>query len=98
MRRPAGGAAVGGQTRVLPAARGSPLPLTCCPALAFSRGQGRGRLWAGAAGIPPLPKTHLPGGQPQIPGELAGSSLARQHQPGATRVRAGEGRGLPWKG
>lgn len=68
---------------------------TCCPGLALWWGQGRGQLRGRAAGIPPLPQTHLPGGQPQATREAAGSSLARQRQPGAARAGTGQGEGCP---
>lgn len=76
----------------------APLPTgteTCCPRTPLRRGQGRGRLQARAAGIPSLPQTCLPGRQPQAAREAARNSLARQRQPGAARVGAGEGAGCP---
>lgn len=86
-----------GRARVCPQ-RGSLLALTCCPAFPCSRGQGSGRLWAGLRGSLLSPNPPARGGTAPHSREAVGSSLARQHQPGATRVGAGEGRGLPWKG
>lgn len=63
---------------------------TYCPGqdlLPLDQGRRRGQLWGRAAGIPPLPQAHLPGGQPQVAGDTAGSSLAR--------AGAGEGMGCP---
>lgn len=69
---------------------------TCCPGLALWWGQGRGRLRGRAAGIPPLPQTHLPGGgSPRPPGKLQGAAWPGSASLGLPAPGTGEGEGCP---
>lgn len=65
------------------------------PCLTLFTGSGKGPAVGRAAGIPPLPQTHLPGGQPPTTGKLRGAAWSGSTSLGLPEEGLKRGGGCP---